>query len=105
MDEKSDVWQTTHQILLTPEDDRRILRRIDTFLLPQLALGCFFAGLDKAAMPHAAILGLLKDLHMVGHDYSWANTIFFFGFLAFSYPISILLVRCEYPPLVFRATN
>lgn len=80
-------------ISIAPEEDRRILRKLDKILLSQLFICCFWAGLDKAAMPHAAILGLLKDLRVNGHDYSWAGTIYSFGWLASAYPVSIILVK------------
>ncbi|GME27451.1 MFS allantoate transporter [Neofusicoccum parvum] len=78
---------------LTPEEDRRILRRIDTCLLPVLAISYMFQFLDKQAMSYTSILGLRTSLHLHGQEYAWAGSIFYFGYLAASYPVARLLVR------------
>ncbi|CZR68552.1 related to DAL5-Allantoate and ureidosuccinate permease [Phialocephala subalpina] len=84
---------------LTAEDDRRILRKIDMWcvspscLLPVLALSYFFQFLDKTAMSYTAILGLRSDLHLTGQAYPWAASVFYFGYFAFSYPASVIMVR------------
>lgn len=31
--------------------------------------------------------------HLVGRDYSWASSIFYFGYISFSYPASFFMVR------------
>ena len=49
--------------------------------------------LDKSAMGYTAILGLRTDLHLVGQDYSWASSMFYFGYLAGSAPAAMLIVR------------
>lgn len=44
-------------------------------------------------MSNAAILGLREDLHLSGQEYSWASSLFNFGYLAASGPIAVLIVR------------
>lgn len=44
-------------------------------------------------MGYTAILGLRTDLHLVGQDYSWASSLFYFGYLTASGLVAILLVR------------
>ena len=44
-------------------------------------------------MGYTAILGLRADLHLVGQDYSWASSLFYFGYLTASGLVAILLVR------------
>ncbi|KKK14657.1 hypothetical protein P175DRAFT_0484744 [Aspergillus ochraceoroseus IBT 24754] len=78
---------------LSPEDDRRILRKVDLCLVPILFLSYLFQYLDKQAMGYSAILGLRKDLHLVGQDYSWASSLFYFGYLSASGIVALLLVR------------
>ncbi|KAH7224400.1 major facilitator superfamily domain-containing protein [Fusarium redolens] len=79
---------------LTPEEDRRILRKADLHLLPIMAFAYFFQFLDKTALSYTAILGLREDLHLKGEDYSWSSAIYYFGFLVATYPIAgVLLVR------------
>lgn len=31
--------------------------------------------------------------NLIGNDYTWSSSVFYFGFLAFSYPASFLMVR------------
>ncbi|KAL2145267.1 hypothetical protein VTI28DRAFT_7635 [Corynascus sepedonium] len=46
---------------------------------------------DKALLSQAAIFGLRKDLGMEdGLKYSWASLIFYFGYIAGTYPVSLL---------------
>ncbi|RDW86041.1 uncharacterized protein DSM5745_02683 [Aspergillus mulundensis] len=78
---------------LTPQENKRILRRIDLFLLPIMAISYMFQFLDKSAMSFTAILGLEEDLNLHGDDYSWASSIYYFGYLAASYPAAIMLLR------------
>jgi hypothetical protein len=58
-----------------------------------MALSYLFQFLDKAAVSYTAILGLRTDLKLSGSDYSWASGIYYFGYLAASYPAAVLLVR------------
>lgn len=58
-----------------------------------MAVSYMFQFLDKSAMSFTAILGLQEDLHLEGEDYSWASSIYYFGYLAASYVAAVLLVR------------
>ncbi|KAF4764718.1 Major facilitator superfamily domain general substrate transporter [Penicillium solitum] len=78
---------------LSPEDDRRILRRIDICLIPVLFLSYLFQYLDKQAMGYSAILGLRTDMHLVGQDYSWASSLFYFGYMVASGVVALLIIR------------
>lgn len=49
---------------------------------------------DKALLSQAAIFGMRADLDMMdGLRYSWASLIFYFGYMAGTYPISLLAQR------------
>ncbi|KID73647.1 uncharacterized protein G6M90_00g002380 [Metarhizium brunneum] len=78
---------------LTPEEDKRILRKIDRWLLPVMALSYLFQFLDKSALGFTAIMGLLTDLRLTGEEYSWSSGIYYFGYLVASYPAAMLMVR------------
>ncbi|KAE8376406.1 major facilitator superfamily domain-containing protein [Aspergillus bertholletiae] len=85
---------------LTLEEDKRILRRIDLYLLPMMAVSYMFQFLDKSAMSFTSILGLTEDLHLQGEDYSWASSVYYFGYLAASYVAAVLLVRFSVGKLI-----
>lgn len=38
-------------------------------------------------------MGMRSDLKLVGNQYSWAGSIFYFGFLIFEWPTAILIQR------------
>ncbi|KAF9693743.1 hypothetical protein EKO04_008413 [Ascochyta lentis] len=78
---------------LRPEEDKRILRKIDLNLLPIMGLSYMFQFLDKSALSYTAIMGLQVDLDMSGGQYSWASGIYYLGYLAASYPAAALMVR------------
>ncbi|KAM0549175.1 hypothetical protein ACHAPJ_009484 [Fusarium lateritium] len=79
---------------LTPEEDKRILRKADLHLLPIMAAAYLFQFLDKTALSYTAILGLREDLKLQGEDYSWSSAIYYFGYLVATYPVAgVLLVR------------
>ncbi|KAG5815079.1 hypothetical protein H9Q74_010630 [Fusarium xylarioides] len=65
---------------LTPEEDRRILRKADLRLPPIMAFAYLFQFLDKTALSYTAILGLREDLHLKGEEYGWASAIYYFGY-------------------------
>ncbi|KAI5956865.1 DAL5 [Candida jiufengensis] len=73
--------------------NKRILRKIDTFLLPVMCLLYCFQFMDKLSTSYSSILGLREELHMVGDMYSWTSTSFYLGYLVFEFPASMLLQR------------
>ncbi|KAF2662130.1 MFS general substrate transporter [Lophiostoma macrostomum CBS 122681] len=90
---------------IDPEVERRVLRKIDTFLMPAMVLGYGLVYYDKAILGSAALFGMTKDLGLSVVDntttppttdtsrLSWATSIFYFGQLAGSYPMTYLLQR------------
>ena len=80
-------------IILTPEDERKLLRKIDRNLMPLLCLVYGLNYLDKTTVSYASIMGLKADIHLIGQDYSWVASMFYFGYLFFEWPTNRLLQR------------
>lgn len=78
---------------LDPATDRKILRKIDMYLLPVMCLLYCFQFMDKLSTSYSSILGLREELHMKGDMYSWTSTSFYIGYLAFEFPASLILQR------------
>ncbi|KAL4882035.1 major facilitator superfamily domain-containing protein [Aspergillus karnatakaensis] len=78
---------------LSAEDEKRLVRKIDTHLMPLLIISYGLQYLDKTSLSYSAILGIREDLNLQGQDFSWASGIFYIGYLAASYPISLGFVR------------
>lgn len=44
-------------------------------------------------MAYAAVYGMRKDTHLVGQQYSWLGSIFYFGYLFAEFPVLWLLTK------------
>lgn len=63
-------------VQLDERTDRKLLRKIDLFLLPVMCLLYCFQFMDKLTTSYSSILGLRTELHMLGDMYSWTTTCF-----------------------------
>ncbi|KAK8109123.1 allantoate permease [Apiospora sp. TS-2023a] len=72
---------------------RRIVRKIDTRLLPLLFLTYVFNFMDKTILSSASVFGLKQDTHLHGQDYAWVSSVFYFGYFAWAYPTTLLIAR------------
>ncbi len=79
--------------VIDPEAEKRLVRKIDMYIIPIMCLlySCQF--LDKNSNSYAAIMGLRTDLKMVGQQYSWTSSAFYLGYLFFEYPAVRFLQR------------
>ncbi|KAI1157993.1 putative MFS transporter [Nemania serpens] len=88
---------------IDPEVERRVLRKIDMFLMPAMIIGYGLVYYDKAILGSAALFGITTDLQLAVVDaatgktdtsrLSWATSIFYFGQLVGSYPMTYALQR------------
>ncbi|KAK0868763.1 hypothetical protein LTS02_003388 [Friedmanniomyces endolithicus] len=78
---------------IDPAEEARVVRKIDLMILPYLAVCYAFFYIDKTTLSYAAIFGIRADLKLVGQDYSWLSSIFYFGFLAWALPTNLLMQR------------
>ncbi|KAJ5085197.1 major facilitator superfamily domain-containing protein [Penicillium argentinense] len=78
---------------LGAEEEKKLVRKIDMRLMPLLIVSYGLQYLDKTSLAYSAILGLRKDLNLVGQQFSWASSIFYIGYLVASYPISLGFVK------------
>jgi hypothetical protein len=86
--------------LASPIDEKaekRLVRKLDMFIIPFICVTYLITYVDKATLSYgaqtpsyaadytnglqAAIFGLTKDVHLVGTQYSWLGSIFYFGYL------------------------
>ncbi|KAH7114438.1 major facilitator superfamily domain-containing protein [Dendryphion nanum] len=90
---------------IDPEVEKRVLRKIDLYLMPAMVFGYGLVYYDKAILGSAALFGMTGDLQLSVVDrstnppttntsrLSWATSIFYFGQLVGSYPMTYLLQR------------
>lgn len=77
----------------TKADERRLVRKIDLMILPYLSVCYAFFYIDKTTLSYAAIFGIQEDLGLVGTEYSWLSSMFYFGFLVWAVPTNFLMQR------------
>ncbi|KAL8968751.1 MAG: hypothetical protein Q9197_004715, partial [Variospora fuerteventurae] len=94
-----------HALDLDRASERRVLRKIDLFLIPVMWMGYGLVYYDKAILGSAALFGMTQDLSLrvvdstttpptVSTDrLSWATSMFYFGMLCGLYPLTFLLQR------------
>lgn len=72
---------------------KRVLRKIDFRILAIMFVTYNLNFMDKTILSSAAVFGLTEDNHLHGTQYSWVGSIFYFGYLTFEYPTTILIQR------------
>ncbi|KAK4888351.1 hypothetical protein LTR27_012760 [Elasticomyces elasticus] len=81
------------EVHATPEEEAKVLAKIDRFILPLMGVCQMLQYMDKVTLGFTTQLGLTKDLHLHGKEYSWASSVFYFGYLFWSWPSSYIAVR------------
>ncbi|CRK10060.1 putative transporter like protein [Verticillium longisporum] len=71
----------------------RLLLKTDLVVMPLAILSMTLAFLDKNALGYAAVFGLREDNNLVGQQYSWLSSIFYFGYLAMEFPNLWLMTK------------
>ncbi|OCF42310.1 hypothetical protein I317_03813 [Kwoniella heveanensis CBS 569] len=77
----------------TPEESKRVLRRIDLFILPIFTFTQCLQFMDKSALNYANLFGYQKALGLKGSNYSWLGGGFYVGYLVAQFPMGYLLGR------------
>lgn len=77
----------------TDAEARAVLRKIDWMLMPIMTLCITFAAADKILISNAAVYGMSTDVGLVGKQYSWLGSIFYFGYLITEIPATLLLQK------------
>ncbi|EON67687.1 hypothetical protein W97_06830 [Coniosporium apollinis CBS 100218] len=81
------------RIVVTPEDNKRVLRKIDLRILPILLAVYCLQSLDKTTLSYASVFGLIQDTNLVGTQYSWLGSIIYIAQLVMQPAISVFLVK------------
>ncbi|CEI67247.1 hypothetical protein FVEN_g5844 [Fusarium venenatum] len=75
------------------EEEQRLVKKLDLFIMPIMAVVYFFQYIDKNSLTYTAVFGLRNDLNLTDKDYSWAISVFYIGQLASQYPAAYILSR------------
>ncbi|KAL2071939.1 hypothetical protein VTL71DRAFT_11282 [Oculimacula yallundae] len=82
--------------------EKRLVLKIDLFILPLLAMVYFFAAMGRSDLANASVAGMTEELELSPQDYSNAANMFLVGYIFFQLP-GTLLVRKIGPPRQFAA--
>ncbi|KAM0272169.1 hypothetical protein ACHAQH_008847 [Verticillium albo-atrum] len=92
LDPKNEAGNTTFEEI-DPEEERKLVRKLNRVILPLMATVCVSQYLDKGSINYAAVFGLRHDLKLTGEEFSWVFSLFYFGQLCSEYPAAYLLSR------------
>ncbi|KAG7094120.1 hypothetical protein E1B28_007732 [Marasmius oreades] len=93
-DEKLETTSAgTNSSDIDPVAERRLLRKLDWYLLPLFTLLYCTAFIDKISIGNAKIAGIENDLRLTGLDLNIALTVFYIFFLVAEVPSNLALKR------------
>ncbi|RSL52790.1 hypothetical protein CEP53_007981 [Fusarium sp. AF-6] len=78
---------------LDAEAARRVLQKIDRAIIPLLFITYMLNFMDKIILSSAAVFGLRDDNNLEGQQYSWVGSVFYVGYLLWTYPTTVLVTR------------
>ncbi|KAJ9617269.1 hypothetical protein H2200_000990 [Cladophialophora chaetospira] len=93
------VGKKDGQILIDPELEKRVLRKVDWNLVPIFLVLQLCAFLDRINIGNARIQGLEKDLNMHGTDINIALFLFFIPYILLEVPSNVLLKKLRRPSI------
>lgn len=82
-----------YSVVVTPEENKRILRSIDWHILPIILVIYCLQSLDKTALSYASVFGIIEDLNLQGQEYSWSGAIVYVAQLVWQPVIAYFLVK------------
>ena len=78
-DETYEIYRKQDATDIDPEEAKRVLRKIDLRILPLLMVTYMLQYLDKSSISFASVYGLQTGTNLVGQQYAWLSSIFYFG--------------------------
>ncbi|KAK8151165.1 major facilitator superfamily domain-containing protein [Phyllosticta citrichinensis] len=93
LDDSYEVFKKTEGLEYDESEAKRVLRKIDLRVVPVLFVTYLLQYLDKNAINYSSVYGLKQGTHLHGDQYSWLNSIFYFGYLVAQYPSGYIMQR------------
>lgn len=79
--------QTEPNFVATPEEEARVIRKLDYRLLPFVFVLYSLSVLDRSNLGNAKLAGLEEDIDLGGWRYNWLGTIFYISYICFQWTI------------------
>lgn len=77
----------------SPDEEKKLVRKIDLFLLPTIWLMYLLSYMDRTNIGNAKIAGMMEDLSLTSNEYSVALVVFFVSYVVFEVPSNLVLSR------------
>ncbi|KAI0340965.1 MFS general substrate transporter [Trametopsis cervina] len=78
---------------LTPEEEKKLYRKIDLWLMPILTIMYLASFLDRGNIGNAKLDGLVTQLNLTGNKYNIALTMYFIPYCIFECPANLVLKK------------
>ncbi|KAK6421162.1 hypothetical protein LTR81_005837 [Elasticomyces elasticus] len=78
---------------MTEQQEKKLLRKIDRWMIPLLLFTATLGAVDKVQISTASLYGFQTDNNMHGQQYSWVGSILSIGMLVGLFPASYLVQR------------
>ncbi|KAK2741717.1 hypothetical protein FQN55_008216 [Onygenales sp. PD_40] len=85
------------------QEERGLRWKLDMRLVPLLWFNATLGYLDKMATATCALYGMKEDTGLVGDQYSWVGSAFYFGYLFWCFPSASLLQKFPIPKTMASA--
>ncbi|OAL48502.1 allantoate permease-like protein [Pyrenochaeta sp. DS3sAY3a] len=94
-DKAAQLLAANERIVVTSEENKRVLRKIDLIILPILLSVYFLQSLDKTTLSYASVFGLIQDANLDpnSQQYSWLGSIVYIAQLVMQPLVAVLLVK------------
>ncbi|WYZ35474.1 hypothetical protein EsH8_X_000121 [Colletotrichum jinshuiense] len=80
-------------ITWTEEEEKKLVKKIDLFLMPTIWLMYLLSYMDRTNIGNAKIAGMADDINLSSSQYSIVLIVFFIGYVLFEPPSNMILVR------------
>jgi MFS family permease len=82
-----------------PVAERKLLRKLDLWILPVLCLIYFIASMDRGDIGNAQVAGMQADLHISNTNWPQVTSMFYIGYIVCQ-PLGTFLLRKLTPPVI-----
>ncbi|KAL4747041.1 hypothetical protein BDW72DRAFT_197099 [Aspergillus terricola var. indicus] len=90
---ESNHIEASQEIFWTEEEEKKLVRKIDLFLLPNIWIMYLLSYMDRTNIGNAKVAGMSDDLGLTSSQYSIVLVVFFIGYVVFEPPSNMILVR------------
>ncbi|EJU03257.1 MFS general substrate transporter [Dacryopinax primogenitus] len=93
LDEAALVLEEAGHVDYSIAEDRRVLRKIDLWVLTPMLIVYFLQQMDKSSVSYASVFNLQAETNLVGTQYAWLTSIVYVAQLVFQPLSSYALVK------------